>query len=114
MDEKFLLRTALVCSILGVIVLYVISGRMEIEETTINKITNGQSEGEVIVSGKVSRITDKENFMFIELEKDEMISVFVMKNDYIGLNKGDFVEVRGEVKEYEGKKEIVAEELRIV
>ena len=41
--------------------------------------------------------------------------MFVMKNnDYSGLRKDDMVQVRGAVQEYKGKKEIVADEIRIV
>ncbi|MBD3313464.1 hypothetical protein GF345_03410 [Candidatus Woesearchaeota archaeon] len=115
MEESFLLKTAVVCSIMGVIALYIIAGRIDAGETDINRITNGQADGEVVVKGKVSRITDKEDFMIIEIEKKETIPVFVFKDDYsVNVREGQSVEVRGEVEEYNREKEIVAYELRVV
>ena len=55
---------------LGVAALYFISGSIDIEETAINKISSGQSDGEVVVSGKVARITDKDTFTFTFPNRD--------------------------------------------
>ena len=115
MDENLLLSIAIACSIIGVIGLYLIAGRIEADESAISRINSGQADSEVMVSGKVSRITDEEGFVIIEIERKERIPVFVMKNnDYSGLRKDDMVQVRGAVQEYKGKKEIVADEIRIV
>lgn len=112
-----MLKVSVVCSIVGLVVLYIISGRIEIEETTINKITMGQSDSDVIVKGKVSRIFEKDDLMVLELEKNEKISVVMFRKnfpDYIGIKEGDSVEVQGSVEDYNGKKEIIAERVRYV
>lgn len=115
MDEGFLLKASLVCSIIGVAALYFIAGRIEIEETPISRITMGQSDGSVAAKGKVSRIFEKEDVMIFELEKNEKISVVIFKKNYpqyIGLKEGDFVEVEGKVQDYKGEKELIAENVR--
>lgn len=114
MEESFLLRAAVVCSIIGVIALYLISGRIDAGEADISRITSGQADGDVSVSGRVARMTEKDSFMIIELEKEERIDVFLFKNSHVLLNEGDYVEVRGSVDEYEGEKEIIADEIRVV
>ncbi|MFO8016118.1 MAG: OB-fold nucleic acid binding domain-containing protein [Candidatus Woesearchaeota archaeon] len=117
MDEGFLLRASVVCSIVGVVALYIISGSIDAGETDISRITMGEAEGDVVVRGSVSRIFRNEDVMIIGLQKNEEISVVMFSRDYpdyMGLSEGDEVEVRGSVDEYEGEKEIIAEEMRIV
>lgn len=114
-DEGLLLKASIVCTVVGLIVLYLIAGRMEADETSINKITNGLADGSVVVKGKVNRISDNENVMIIELEKNEKISVVMFKKNYpsqINLAEGDLVEVTGKVEDYNGEKEIIAENVR--
>jgi DNA/RNA endonuclease YhcR with UshA esterase domain len=116
MDENTLLKIAVVCSILGVAALYIISGKIDVGETPINKITSGQADGEVFVKGKVSSIRETESIMILEIEKTETIPVFIFKSkadsDSFSINKGDPIEARGKVQDYEGKKEIIASEIR--
>lgn len=117
MDESILLKASIVSSIAGLIVLYFIAGSMEADEVSISRITMGEADGFVSVKGKVSRITEKEEIMIFDLQKDEKISVLIFKKDYpgyIGLEEGDIVEVEGNVEEYQGKKEIVAENVRFM
>lgn len=117
MDEGILLKASIVCTVIGLIVLYLIAGKMTADETAINRITMGQSDDAVIVKGKVSRIFDKENIMIIELQKNEKISVVMFKQNYPGhidLKEGDFVEVTGKVEDYKGEKEIIAENVRFL
>jgi len=117
MDENFLLRLAVACSVLGLVVLYVIAGTMKIDETALNRITNGMSDDSVIVKGKISRITDNDDVMVIELQKTEKISVMMFKGKYpgyLGIREGDSVEVLGKVTDYKGQKEIIAESVRFV
>ncbi|MCX6707493.1 MAG: hypothetical protein NT001_05135 [Candidatus Woesearchaeota archaeon] len=116
MDENILLKIAVVCSIVGVAALYIISGKIDVSETSINKITSGQADGEVFVRGKVSGITETDSVMIINIEKTETIPVFMFRskgnsNDF-SINKGDSIEARGKVQDYNGKKEIIADEIR--
>lgn len=117
MDEKFLLKAAIACSVIGLAVLYLIAGTMKIDETSINKITSGMSDDNVIVEGKVASITEKENVIVIELQKNEKISVMMFKGKYpvfMGIKEGDSVEVSGKVSDYKGRKEIIADGMRFV
>ncbi len=114
MEESILLKAAVICGITGVIALYVIAGSIEPGETQISRITSGRADGDVSVSGKVVKMMEKDSFMIIELEKEERIDVFLFKDSHVPLAEGDYVEVRGTVDEYEGEKEIIAEEVRVV
>ncbi len=48
MNEKFLLRLALLISIIGLILLFFISKNITVNDTTIEKITNEEIEGDVV------------------------------------------------------------------
>lgn len=117
MDENILLKASIVCTVVGLIVLYLIAGKMTADETAINKITSGMSDDAVVVKGTVNKVIEKENIMIIELQKNEKISVIMFKQnypDFIDISKGDFVEVTGKVEDYKGEKEIIAENVRFL
>ena len=44
MKEKTLLKVALICSLLGLLILYLISSNIEIKEKNIEKITIGNKD----------------------------------------------------------------------
>ena len=67
MDEKTLLKIGLIITIVGVLILYFISGQIEIKEKTISKITAENVGEDVKIRGVVKRITDLEKVMIIEI-----------------------------------------------
>lgn len=86
------------------------------EESDINKITSGTSEESVLVSGNVARVTETEKAVMVDITKQETVTVvlFRKEEEHFTLNKGDKVEVRGRTDKYNGKFEIIAEEVRVV
>ncbi len=112
MDEQLLLRIALISVILGLVVLFLITQRIELSATQINKI-DGVNE-DVLIKGVVTRVTDRGNLLFLEVTKPEKMTVIMFKDGVIDVEKGDAVEVIGRVDEFEGKEEIVANEVRII
>ena len=112
MDERILLKIALISSIIGLMALFFIAQRIEITQTQIHSID--QTGQDVLIKGVVTRLTDKEGLMFLEVTMPEKISVVMFKNNVIDVEKGDAVEIRGKTQEFQGQKEIVADEVRIV
>ena len=116
MEEKTLLTIAVICAILGIIVLFFISGSLEVKESSITKISDGESEGEAVLKGTINRFTETEKVVILDLTVQEDITVVMFKQDNapIVLKKGEKIEVRGRTEEYEGRQEIIAEEARVV
>ena len=109
MDDKTLLRIALLGSVVGVVVLLLLSGQIGVQKEVISRL-DGVPEGkEVEVVGKVLRFTDKGNVAFLEIaeQKIEAVTVVLFKDRNITLREGDRVRVTGSVEEYEGKKELL-------
>ena len=114
MKETTLLKIALICSLVGLIVLYFISTKIELKDYKPN-ILNRNVGDDVKLTGIVGKITDKGDVVFIEVSQQNPVTVVLFtKEDNIKLKNGDNVEVIGKVQDYNGKKEIIADKIRVV
>lgn len=113
MKESIILKIALICSLVGLTVLYFISAKIEVKE--YKPILNKNIGDDVKLNGIVSKITDRGNVVFIEVTHQNPVTVVLFTdNDNINLKNGDNVEVMGKVQEYNGKNEIIAQKIRVV
>jgi len=109
MKEKSLLKIALICTILGIVVLLFLSEIVEVKESKISEAKNVDN-GIVRITGVVENVRVGEKATILSVSKKESIDVVVFgQTDF---QKGDFVDVTGEVQDYEGKKEILAKEIK--
>ncbi len=113
MNEKSLLKLALLISILGLILLYIVSKNIVIDDTTIEKITNEEIEGDVVIKGIVKEITERSGTTFIIINQESEIEVIVFSSN-VNLSKGDNVKITGQVSEYKNQKEIIADKIEII
>ncbi|MCX8147298.1 MAG: OB-fold nucleic acid binding domain-containing protein, partial [Candidatus Woesearchaeota archaeon] len=116
MEESFLLKSAVVLGIMGVIVLYIISGNLKVDESSISRITFGQ-EGSIIIRGKVVNSREYNNSFVFDIESKETIPVIVLKKNknYAELiRQNDSVEVKGKIKANQNRKQIIADEVRVI
>ena len=116
MKEKTLLKIALITSLLGILILYLISDNINLEEKNIEKITIDNKDEFVKIKGKVSNVIDTEKVTIIEITQPNEIKVVLFKNDNkpTAIEKGQEVEIIGKVDEYEGSLEIIANKARII
>ena len=109
MEEKKLLKLALICSLLGTALLYFISLTISQEEKSFSLV---QDDEYSVISGEVASVNNYGNVSFLKIYQKLPVDVVIIGNNYIDLKKGDFVDVRGTKQDYEGKKELVADEIR--
>ena len=66
--------------------------------------------------GKIERVTNADKVVFLEISelKTEKISVILFKDRDIDLIEGSYVEVSGEIDDYNGKREIIANSVKII
>ena len=116
MQEKTLLKIALILSLLGLLILYLISDNIEINEKNIEKITLDNKDEFVKLRGIVNKVIDTERVTIMEIMQPQEITVVLFKNENktMSIQKGNEVEIFGKVDEYEGKLEIIADRLRVV
>ena len=115
MKETTLLKIAIICSLVGLIVLYFISAKIEIGDYKPNLLNKNVGD-DVKLTGTITKITDRGDVAFIEVNYQNPITVVLFKSNNEGLNlkNGDNVEVIGEVQEYKSKEEIIARNIRVI
>ena len=113
MKETTLLKIALICSLIGLIVLYFLSAKIEIRDYEPN-ILNENIGDDVRLKGTITKTSDKGDVVFMELLQEYPVSVVLFSSNNISLKKGDNVEVIGKVQEYKSKNEIIANKVRVV
>lgn len=114
MEDKSLLKAALVCSMVGVTALFFISEFMDVEESGIGDIGINNVDNNVKVIGTVSNVVDTETTMVMDVLQSQEIKVVVFKEEDFKLKRGDFVEVLGKVQDNNGKLEIIGDRIRSI
>ncbi|OGM02216.1 hypothetical protein A3K72_00930 [Candidatus Woesearchaeota archaeon RBG_13_36_6] len=113
MKERSLLKIALASSLIGLLVLFFVSSKLEIEENSIKELDNLNLDQDIRVKGVVSSVKDTGSIMILDIAQPQTINVMLFKDGNISISKGDFVELNGELKEYNGKKEIIANQIEV-
>ena len=115
MKEKVLLKIALVISLVGLFMLFMISSEITVEEKTIDKINKDNIDETVKLQGYVSSVKDTDSVLIFSVAQENEIDIVVFKNgEEISLNEGDYVEVEGTIEEYNGEMEIIGEEIKVI
>ena len=112
MDEKNLLKVALICSIIGIIITFVFADKLEPAIMKISDVSSSLIEKNVKVQGTITSIKDSSGVLILDIS-DDSGSVKVVGFDSKGviLDKGDMIEVSGQVTEYKGSLEIDAKKI---
>lgn len=112
MKETTLLKIALICSLIGLVVLYFISIKIEVKDYKPG-ILNKNIGDDVKLAGTVKKITDTGDVVLIEVSRQSPVTVVLFSGDNLKLKKGDGIEVIGEVQEYKGRNEVIAKKIRV-
>ena len=112
MKEKTLLKTAIICALAGVFLLFLVSDNIEVEESSIAKIEEEEIGRDVKVKGVVEDIFKGKKISIITVTQPSDIKIVVYEN--ISVNKGDYIEVIGEIDEYKGEREVIGNRVRVI
>ena len=122
MDESQLTRLALLCSVTGLIGLFLVSSSITGAVTDIGNLTPDSIGVGVKVCGNItSRYVSKAGHLFLEVaDRSGEIDVVVFKSTIsriagcspLGLKKGDGVCVLGNIDVYEGELEILPRDIQ--
>jgi len=110
MDEKFLLKFSVVLSIIGLVVLFILS---QLLETPEQNIASSKNNDYAVFKGYVENIYEKENFTVILFSQESEASVFFFSKEKFPLQKGQKIEVKGRLTINDNKATIVADEIRL-
>jgi hypothetical protein len=110
MHEKTLLKIALVFSILGIIALFFISQNVKLTSSTIL-----EEDGKYLVEGEIQRITQRDKVTFIDLQREDPLTVVLFKDYPVDLHKGDYIEVSGKAsKDQDGEMQLIGNDVRVI
>lgn len=113
MDEKTIQKVAIITTVLGLLVLFFYAQDVKLD--VVDQIDNLPSSEDVRIQGVITKLTKKDTvyFLTVEGQRPEIMDVVLFPDRDIYLQEGNFVYVQGTVEEYNGKKEIIAEEIAI-
>ena len=112
MDEKLILKISLICTLIGILALFFLSENIKIDEVSIDKINNLKEGTDVKIKGFVNKVTDLDKIAILDIAQLKSVPVLLFKSGNITINEGDYVEITGEVQEYEGKMELIGNEIK--
>ena len=113
MKENTLLKIAIICSLIGLVVLYFISAKIEISDyrpTLLNK----NAGDDVKLEGTITKITAKDNVVFIELKQENNVNIVMFTDSNTEIKEGNAVEIIGKVQQYNSQNEIIANKIRVI
>ncbi len=113
MKESTLLKVALIIFIFGTITLYLFAGKIDVQESTIDKITSEYIDKQIKIKGYVASCNDMEKVAYIKIAQPQLIDIVVFKNSALEIKENDYIEVTGNVDEYNGKLQIIANEINL-
>ena len=114
MKETTLLKIALVCSLLGLVILYFISAKIDVKEYKPSQLNENVGD-DVKLIGTIAKISQNDDVAFLEINyQNPVIVVLFTDNENLSLKVDDTIEVVGDVQEYKGKNEIIAQKIRVV
>ena len=105
MNERTIIKLSLAFALIGIFSLYIIA---ETSETGYSKIKDIEKDSSVRMKGIVDRVSQKEKVAYVDLIQPEKISIVLFKDkEFLDIQEGDYIEVKGMAEEYEGKIQIV-------
>lgn len=109
MHDETLKKIALTGVIIGLLGLFAISMTTSEEDLAISRIKLEDEGSKVSLTGEVVDIKVIDGATILTISRQEEISVFVQEE--LNLTRGDIVRIKGEVGEYQGRKEIMASQV---
>jgi DNA/RNA endonuclease YhcR with UshA esterase domain len=117
MEERFLSVVSLVCSVVGLVLLFFISASVTGAVTKAQDISSGDVGRLVTVCGELSSVhVSKSRHLFLVVDGLDVVvfngTIRDIGLDVKGLKTGSRVCVQGTVQKYKGKLEIIGEGIR--
>lgn len=116
MEEKLIRNVSIICSVVGLVVLFFISKNFQLSQTDIEKITYEDTGKVVRVCGEVSsKHASKTGHQFLKLKDSTgSVDIVIFNTTAKKFNlDSDNICVTGTVDEYENKLEIIAKDVKV-
>lgn len=112
MKESTLVKLSLLCSVTGLILLFVISLFADYEEVSISELEDSEFK-DVRITGEIISVRELDNLALMEVAEIKSVKVVVFDKRMLKYSVGEKVSVTGERREYKGRPEIIAEGIKL-
>ena len=112
MDDLSIAKLSLIGSFCGLFLLFIALTFIEPPETNIKELQEVENN-DVRISGKVIAIKNFDNLAVVELAEISTVNIIVFDKKLLNFIEGDNIRVDGELRDYKGKKEIIAEKIKV-
>jgi len=113
MQESNLFKVAIICSLIGIFVLLMISEHLEPEHVKISSIKLPESNGIIArIKGEVTNVKKMTGLTIITVKDSTGEIPAILFEDFSKINKSDFIELTGEITEYNEKPEMIINTLK--
>ena len=114
MDEKFLFKISLLCSLLGIFIILLIVERLDVGEFSIDSVNLSLVDKEVKVKGYITSIKETPGLYLLTIKDSSgQITAVIFKDDPIDIKKDQLIEIEGIVVNYNNKPEIQAKRIKV-
>ncbi len=113
MEEKAIFKLSVIMIVLGMILLFFYAQELNLK--VVESLELSSAEETIKIEGIVERLTKTNKTYFLQITgyKPETMDILLFPKSALYLKEGDYVEVQGQVEEYQGKKEVIADEIKI-
>ena len=112
MKERTLLKIALICGLIGMIILFFASSFIRADET--QDISQAEEDSSVILKGNIQRITRTNTTTFLTVKTIAETDIVLFKTNNVPIKEGDLIEIRGTTDSYNDKMQLIADEIRLL
>ena len=111
MQEKTIIKVAMITTIFGLLLLWLIAD--EVTPLTLENLEKIKPQESVNLEGTVTKLVHKGSTYFLDVDaiRQEKMSIVVFPSEEVYLKEGNIVAIQGTVQEYKGKKEVIASKI---
>ena len=114
MKERVLLRVSLIFSLIGILILFMLTYELKVKLYEINSLSKDNIDDVVRIKGIVESFAETPGLYLITLRDNTgKMTVVIFKDEKIPLQKNLEIEIIGSVVEYKDKIEIIAKQIVI-
>ncbi|MDD5331231.1 MAG: OB-fold nucleic acid binding domain-containing protein [Candidatus Nanoarchaeia archaeon] len=108
MGESKLIKISILCSVIGLLMLLIISETISLKDSDISSIDSSKLENKVKIKGVIKRATNKDTISVLNVEDyTGNITVTAFTPNY-NFTKNEVIEVEGIVKDFQDQVQVDA------
>lgn len=116
MEDHILFRVSLGTVFVGFLLLYLLSETLPVPQKAVQELSGEDLGGTLTFSGRILSVSEGQTIATLSVGQETPVQVVAFKknNQSLGFSEGDYVRIVGQVAEYQGRVQIVADEIRTV